>query len=50
MSAWLVAATGMAYAFVCGEMLMKGNLPLAVVWGGYALAQCGLYAITKASV
>lgn len=47
MSAWLVAATGMAYAFVCGEMIVRGNWPMAVVWGGYALAQCGLYAITK---
>jgi hypothetical protein len=49
MSAWLVAATGMAYAFVAGEMWWKGNFAMAVVWTGYAFAQAGLYAITKSA-
>lgn len=49
MSSWLIIATGMAYAFVAGEMWWKGNIPMAVVWTGYAFAQAGLYAVTKST-
>lgn len=47
MTAWVIAAIGMAYAFACGDMIVRGEWPLAAVLGGCSLAQCGLYALAK---
>lgn len=43
MSQWLVAATGIAYLWVSIEQLIKGNVPMAIVYFGYAIANVGLY-------
>lgn len=47
MSAWLVALTGLIYAYIAGEQGLKGNLPMAIVYAGYALANVGLYVSVK---
>jgi hypothetical protein len=47
MSGWLIAATGVDYDWVAIEMALSGKRPLAVVWGGYAFAQIGLYIISR---
>lgn len=40
---FLVAATGVSYAVVGGLQLSKGELANAMIWGGYAFAQVGLW-------
>jgi hypothetical protein len=47
MSGWLIAATGVAYAWVAIEMALSGKCPLAIVWAGYAFAQIGLYIVSR---
>jgi hypothetical protein len=47
MSGWLIAATGVAYAWVAIEMALSGKWPLAIVWAGYAFAQIGLYIVSR---
>lgn len=47
MSAWLIALTGLIYAGVAVEQYLKGNMPLAVVYIGYAFSNIGLYVIAK---
>jgi hypothetical protein len=48
MSAWLIAAVGVAYAYVAAEQALKGHWWLAIVFGGYALSNVGLWAMAKA--
>ncbi len=43
MSGWLVAATGIAYAWVSVEQGIKGNVSLAIVYAGYAFSNVGLW-------
>lgn len=43
MSHLLIALTGLAYAFVCWDQARKGNLNMAMVYGGYAFSNIGLY-------
>lgn len=47
MSAWLIAATGMAYLFVSIEQAIKGNVPMCAVYAGYAFSNVGLYLLAK---
>jgi len=47
MSGWLIALTGVAYAWVSVEQLRKGNINLAVVYAGYAFSNIGLYLLAK---
>lgn len=47
MSGWLVAAVGVVYALVAVDQTMKGEVPLGIMWGGYAFAQIGLWMMTK---
>jgi hypothetical protein len=42
-SAWLIAATGIAYALVAADQYLKGNANLAGMWAGYAFAQVWLW-------
>jgi len=49
MSAWLIALTGLIYAYVAGEQMLKGNLPLAIGYAGYAFSNIGFYLLTKGS-
>ena len=40
---FLVGATGVSYAIVGGLQLSKGEIANAMIWGGYAFAQIGLW-------
>jgi hypothetical protein len=41
MAAWLIALCGLAYAYVCWD-LIRADPWMALVYAGYALANCGL--------
>lgn len=43
MSGWLIIVTTVIYAGIAVEQLVKGNIPMAVVYAGYAFANVGLY-------
>lgn len=43
MSAWLIILTGLIYAYIAAEQGVKGNIPLLIVYGGYAFSNIGLY-------
>jgi len=47
MSAWLVALTGLIYAYVAAEQGWRGNWSMAVVYSGYAFSNIGLYLAVK---
>jgi hypothetical protein len=47
MSAWLIVLTGAIYAYIAVEQLLKGNPYMAIVYGGYAFSNVGLYLMTK---
>lgn len=47
MSTWLIILTGLIYLYISGEQLIKGNVPMATVYFGYALANAGLWAAVK---
>lgn len=47
MSGWLIALTGLAYAWVAFEQFRKGNVNLAIVYTGYAFSNIGLYLLAK---
>jgi hypothetical protein len=47
MSSWLIIVTGLIYAFVAGEQVMKGNIPMAIIYSGYAFSNVGLYWIAS---
>lgn len=43
MSSWLIAAVGVVYAGIAVDFAIKGNLWLALVFGGYSISNAGLY-------
>ena len=47
MSAWLIAVTGLIYAYVAGEQAVRGSNLLAIVYAGYAFSNIGLYFLTR---
>ena len=47
MSAWLIIVTGLIYAYIAAEQALKGNLPMAVVYSGYAFSNCGLWVLAS---
>lgn len=47
MSAWLIIATGLIYAVVAAEQMLKGNSSMAIVYSGYAFSNLGLYFLAK---
>ena len=49
MSAWLIALTGIIYAYVAGEQMFKGNTGMTVVYAGYAFSNIGLYLLAGRS-
>lgn len=42
MSTWLIIGVGLIYAFIAIEQLTKGNVAMAIVFGGYSLSNAGL--------
>lgn len=47
MSGWLIALTGVIYAYVALEQGSKGNPGMAIAYAGYAFANVGLYMLAK---
>ena len=47
MSGWLIIVTGLIYAYIGLEQALRGNLPMAVVYSGYAFSNVGLYILAK---
>jgi hypothetical protein len=47
MSSWLIIVTGLIYAYIAGEQAFKGNMPMAMVYTGYAFSNVGLYIMAK---
>ena len=46
-SAWLIIVTGLIYAYIGIEQALKGNVPMAVVYTGYAFSNVGLYILAS---
>jgi len=47
LSAWLIALTGLIYAYIAVEQFIKGNPNMAIVYAGYAGSNIGLYLLAK---
>lgn len=47
MSPWLIIVTGVIYAYIAVEQLLKGNSQMAIVYSGYAFSNVGLYLLAK---
>lgn len=47
MSGWLIAITGIIYAYVAVEQGLKGNSGMAIAYAGYAAANIGLYKLAS---
>jgi hypothetical protein len=47
MSGWLVIAVGVVYAAVAVDQVLKGNLPMGIVFAGYAGSNVGLWLALK---
>jgi hypothetical protein len=47
MSGTLIALTGFIYLYVAFEQLSKGNMPMAVTYSAYSLANVGLWMMAK---
>jgi hypothetical protein len=47
MSTWLIASVGIVYFVIGCEMAWSARYALMLVWWGYALAQIGLWQISR---
>jgi hypothetical protein len=47
MSSWLIIVTGLIYLYIGLEQGFKGNMPMAIVYTGYAFSNVGLYIMAK---
>jgi len=47
MSAPLIAAVGVVYAYVSLEQFLKGNAGMGIAYFGYAVGNVGLYLLAK---
>jgi alcohol dehydrogenase class IV len=47
MSGHLIIITGLIYAYIAGEQLVKENPHMAIVYAGYAFSNVGLYLLSK---
>lgn len=47
MSSWLIFAVMLAYIGVAIDQVCKEDLPMALVWAGYALANVGFLFVVK---
>jgi multidrug transporter EmrE-like cation transporter len=47
MSGWLIAVTGVIYAYVCLEQATKGNLRMGIAYAGYAFSNIGLFLLAS---
>jgi len=47
MSGWLIILTAVIYTYIGCEQALKGNMPMAVVYSGYAFSNVGLYILAS---
>jgi hypothetical protein len=47
MSSWLIILTGAIYFYISIEQALKGNVPMAVVYGGYGFSNIGLFILAS---
>lgn len=47
MSGSLIIIVGIIYGYVAVEQYITGNIPMCIVWGGYAFANFGLWMALK---
>jgi hypothetical protein len=47
MSGWLIAVTGVIYAYVAVEQFWRGNPGMGIAYLGYAFSNVGLYLLAK---
>lgn len=47
MSRILILIVGVIYAAIAAESAWRGNCPMSVVYGGYALSNVGLWALAQ---
>jgi hypothetical protein len=47
MSSWLIIVTGLIYLFISAEQSIKGNIPMGITYFAYALANVGLWMMSK---
>ena len=47
MSGWLIALTGVIYAYVALEQGLKGNMGMCMAYMGYAFANIGLWKLAS---
>jgi len=47
MAAWLIAFTGVIYAWVAVDLAWRGNTGLAIAYAGYAASNVGLYLVAR---
>jgi hypothetical protein len=47
LSSWLIIVTGVIYGYIAAEQAFKGNMPMAVVYGGYSVSNFGLVFLVK---
>jgi len=42
-STWLIVLTGLIYSYIAIEQGLKGNIPMMIIYSGYAFSNIGLY-------
>jgi hypothetical protein len=47
MSAWMIGAVGVVYAYISVEQFIKGNPAMGACFAGYAFANAGLLFLAK---
>jgi hypothetical protein len=47
MAGWLIAITGLIYAYVAADLAWHGKTGLAIAYAGYAFSNVGLYFAAK---
>jgi hypothetical protein len=47
MSSWLIIVTGLIYAYIGIEQVVKGNVPMAITYLSYSTANVGLYFMAR---
>lgn len=47
MSGWLIALTGLIYAYVSAEQFWRGNTGMGIAYLGYAFSNVGMYLATR---
>ena len=47
MASWLIAAIGIVYLVIAGQLLIEGKVGLSIAFLGYAIGNAGLYLTSR---